>query len=98
MFAPFGFYFHHKALSLEATLEICGIVTTLIGTLWLGAGVYISQQEIAHIANLKPKKAIGLLGKALKNASNKLWLGAIYLVVGAAFLIVSVVAKTLEWT
>lgn len=93
MFLPFVWW--HSGSKADAAFEIAGILASLIGTLWLAAGVYVSQPEIQRMLRSKPKKATKLLIAGAKNASRPLVIAVIYLLLGALLLITSVVSGVL---
>ena len=86
MLLPFAFWYW-GGFPVGGALQVCGIVTTLIGTLWLAAGVYISHAELEAITNVKVKRAITMVHDALASASRPVGLASLYLLVGAAILI-----------
>jgi hypothetical protein len=89
MLAPFIWW--HSGARAGSALEVCGILATLVGTLWLAAGVYIPASEVEALRNMKPKKVIGRLINGAESASHPLVITVIYLLVGAAALIAKVV-------
>lgn len=95
MFLPYVWW--RDGEKLAAAMDITGIIATLIGTLWLAAGVYVSSGLLAAIQNQKPKKAIQLLTKVVGDASRPVLLGAIYLLLGASFLVARIVFQAHNW-
>ncbi|WP_369349751.1 hypothetical protein [Stenotrophomonas sp. JAG2] len=93
MFLPFVWW--HSGSKTDAAFQISGIVATLIGTLWLAAGVYVSQPEVQVMLKAKPKKAMAMLIGGARNASHPLTIAVIYLFVGALLLIVPIVVGVL---
>jgi uncharacterized protein with PQ loop repeat len=93
MLLPFIWW--HSGSKIDAAFEIAGILATLIGTLWLAAGVYVSQLEIQRMLNSKPKKATALLIGGARNASRPLAIAVIYLLLGALLLIAPIVSGVL---
>jgi hypothetical protein len=94
--APLGFVYW-SGFAFVPALEISGVSATAFGTIWLAAGVHVSQRELKELTSESRKKAIANIKGAIATASRHVFFGVVYTLCGAAALVLAILSQHFHW-
>jgi hypothetical protein len=77
---------------LEIAFNVVGIISSMIGTIWIAGGVVLSQSEKAQLTKVKKThKNLLFISSLMDYASRTVYMGIAYIFAGGAFQVLAVI-------
>ena len=89
----------YESWSIATAFNFIGIISNLIGTLWIASGVYLLNSDKDHLTKVSPSKAkySKRLAELLSAASRTIPLGVLYILLGSSYQLFVVIGTELKW-